>query len=117
MYQKILIEDLKIDVFIGAYSAERTKKQKIIINLELILLNHNSKTSTDNLEDITDYAQFRKLILKIVKERNYHLLETLADTILKRIKKNVQVRGIKLKITKPDIFDDCSVSYEVSDYL
>lgn len=116
MYQKILIENLQINTFIGAYSQEKKKIQKIIINLE-IFLNKNMYTNTDDLDDVTDYGQFRRIILEITQDKYFNLLETLADTISKKIKQNMQVKGIRLKITKPDIFRDCSVSYEISDYL
>ena len=116
MYKKLLIENLEIDTFIGAYESERKKKQKIIIHLE-IFLNKNSKFNTDNLADIVDYSQFRRIIIETVKNKKFNLIETLAHTIIGKIKKNSQIKGIKLKITKPDIFQDCSVSYEISDYL
>lgn len=116
MYQKLLIENLEIYTFIGAYEAERKKKQKIILNLE-ILLKTNLKFNTDNLDDIVDYSQFRRIILDTVCKKNFNLIETLALTILHKVKNNSQVKGIKLKITKPDIFEDCSVSFEISDCL
>ena len=116
MYQKLLIENLEIYTFIGAYEAERKQKQKIILNLE-ILLKANLNFNTDNLADIVDYSQFRRIILDTVSKKKFNLIETLALTILHKVKKNLNVKGIKLKITKPDIFEDCSVSFEISDYL
>ena len=115
MFKKILIENLTCNASIGVYENEKLNKQKIIINLEIVLVN-TIKTDTDNLNDVADYGKFRRIVLDIVNSKHFNLIETLADNLIKKIKTFEKVENIKLKITKPDIFEDCSISYEISNY-
>ena len=115
MLKKILIENLTCSASIGVYENEKLNKQKIIINLEILLIN-KMKTHTDNLNDVVDYGKFRGIILDVVNSKHFNLIETLADNLIKQLEIFDKVENVKLKITKPDIFNDCSVSYEVSNY-
>ena len=115
MLKKILIENLTCNASIGVYENEKLQKQKIIINLEITLIN-KIKTHTDDLNDVADYGKFRRILLDIINSKHFNLIETLADTLVKKLKTFEKVENIKLKITKPDIFNDCSVSYEISNY-
>ena len=115
MLKKILIENLSCSASIGVYENEKLDKQKIIINLEISLVN-KMKTDTDNLNDVADYGKFRRTILDVINSKHFNLIETLADNLIKKIETFDKVENIKLKITKPDIFNDCLVSYEVRNY-
>ncbi len=115
MLKKILIENLTCNASVGVYENEKLNKQKIIINLEIVLVN-NIKTHTDNINDVADYGKFRRIVLEIINSKHFNLIETLADKLIKKIETFEKVKNIKLKITKPDIFEDCSVSYEISNY-
>ena len=115
MFKKILIENLTCNASVGVYENEKLNKQKIIINLEIMLVN-NIKTHTDNINDVADYGRFRRIVLDIINSKHFNLIETLADNLIKKIETFEKVKNIKLKITKPDIFKDCSVSYEISNY-
>ena len=116
MIKKILIENLTCNASIGVYENEKQNKQRIIINLEILLIN-KMKTHTDNLNDVADYAKFRRIILDVVNSKHFNLIETLADNLMKKLEIFEKVESVKIKITKPDIFNDCSVSYEINNYL
>ena len=73
-----------------------------------------SEPKADNLEETQDYSQFRKLAKDIVESQHFELLEILTDKIHSRINDNKYVSGSKVRICKPDIFDDCEVAYELS---
>ena len=115
MPKKIIIENLTCNASIGVYENEKLNKQKIIINLEILLVN-KMKTHTDNLNDVSDYGKFRRIILDVINSKHFNLIETLANNIIKKIETFDKVKNVKIKITKPDIFNDCSVSYEASNY-
>ena len=115
MLKKILIENLTCDASVGVYENEKLSKQKIIINVEISLFK-KMKTHTDNINDVADYGKFRGIILEVVNSKHFDLIETLADSLIKRIKTFDKVENVKIKVTKPDIFSDCSVSYEISNY-
>ena len=65
MLKKILIENLTCRASVGVYENEKLNKQKIIINLEILLIN-KVKTHTDNLNDVADYGKFRRIILDVI---------------------------------------------------
>ena len=111
--RKIFINNFELMASVGAYEVEKEQKQKIIIDLEIYLTN-DSETKTDELNQTQDYSQFRTLVKDIINRRHFQLLEILTDKIYEEIIKNEFVLGVKVKITKPDIFYDCEVAYQLS---
>ena len=111
--RKIFINNLILIASIGVYEKEKKNKQKIIVNLEILLTN-NTEPLSDNLEETQDYSQFRKCVTDIVQSEHFDLLEILTKKIYAAISKNEFVLGVKVNISKPDIFDNCQVAYELS---
>ena len=111
--RKILINNLIIQASVGVYEHEKQNKQKIIVNVELLLSN-DSEPKYDNLEATQDYSQFRKCLIDIIQSQHFHLLEILVEKIHSNLMINSYILGAKVKISKPDIFNDCEVAYELS---
>ena len=111
--RKIFINNLILIASIGVYEKEKKNKQKIIVNLEILLTN-NTEPLSDNLEETQDYSQFRKCVTDIVQSEHFDLLEILTKKIYTVISKKEFVLGVKINISKPDIFDNCEVAYELS---
>ena len=111
--RKIFINNLVLIASIGVYEKEKKNKQKIIVNLEILLTN-NTEPLSDNLEETQDYSQFRKCVTDIVQSEHFDLLEILTKKIYAVISKKEFVLGVKINISKPDIFDNCEVAYELS---
>ena len=78
--RKIFIHNLELSASIGVYENEKKNKQKIIINLEILLTN-NSEPKVDDLKETQDYSQYRNEVKKIVESQHYELLEILANKI------------------------------------
>jgi len=99
----IHIEDLSFDVIIGLLDFERDKPQRVIINLEA------SYDYSDN--KFIDYADMVLLIQNELKEKRYELLEN-ALLGLKEIlyRTYPHLKTLSLKISKPDILPECTVS-------
>ena len=98
---------------IGVYEKEKKHKQKIIINLEILLTNE-SEPKNDNFLETQDYSKFRKIIKEIVESQHFELLEILTNKIHSTINKKGFILGASVTISKPDIFGDCEVAYQVS---
>ena len=111
--RKIFINNLILIASIGVYEKEKKDKQKIIVNLEILLAN-NTEPQNDNLQETQDYSQFRKCVTDIVQSEHFDLLEILTKKIYSAISKNKFVLGVKVNISKPDIFGNCEVAYELS---
>jgi len=99
----IHIEDLTFDVIIGLLDFERDKPQRVIINLEA------SYDYSDN--KFIDYADMVLLMQNELKEKRYELLEN-ALLGLKDILYTTypHLKTLSLKISKPDILPECTVS-------
>jgi len=99
----IHIEDLTFDVIIGLLDFERDKPQRVVINLEA------SYEYSDN--KFIDYADMVLLIQNELKEKRYELLEN-ALLGLKDILYTTypHLKTLSLKISKPDILPECTVS-------
>ena len=111
--RKIFINNLTLIASIGVYEKEKKNKQKIIVNLEILLTN-DTEPQSDNLNETQDYSQFRKCVTDIVQSKHFDLLEILTKKIHTAISQNKFVLGVKVNISKPDIFDNCDVAYELS---
>ena len=111
--RKIFINNLVLTASIGVYEAEKNNKQKIIVNLE-ILLSNDTEPQSDNLEETQDYSQFRKCVVDIVESQHFDLLEILTKKVHADISSNKFVIGVRVNISKPDIFENCEVAYEIS---
>ena len=111
--RKILINNLIIKASVGVNEHEKQNKQKIIVNVELLLSN-DSEPKHDNLESTQDYSRFRKCLIDIIQSQHFHLLEVLVEQIHSTFMVHSYVLGAKVKISKPDIFNDCEVAYELS---
>ena len=111
--RKILINNLIIQASVGVYEHEKQNKQKIIVNVELLLSN-DSEPMQDNLKSTQDYSQFRNCIIDIIQSQHFQLLEVLVEKIHSTLIINSYVIGAKVNISKPNIFNDCEVAYELS---
>ena len=111
--RKIFINHLELMASIGVYEEEKKNKQKIIINLEILMTNE-TEPKDDNLKETQDYSQFRKAAKDIVNSQHFQLLEVLTNKIHLIINENKFVVGSRVMICKPDIFNDCEVAYEIS---
>ena len=111
--RKIFINNLILQASVGVYEHEKQIKQKIIVNVELLLSN-DSEPKQDNIESTQDYSQFRKCLIDIIQSQHFQLLEVLVEKIHSTLMINSYVLGAKVSISKPNIFNDCEVAYELS---
>ena len=78
--KKILIKDLILDLKLGYYDFEKEKPQKVKFSLEVNY--QDKKPSNDkDLKSIVNYARIVRLIKKLVKNKHYNFLETLAEDV------------------------------------
>ena len=111
--QKLFIKDFAVDASIGVYKQEKENRQTIIFDI-VIELENSRPPLKDKLFEVTDYGQFRRIILDLVKTKHYNLLEKLAHDISNEFFKISSLVKLRIRITKPDIFDDCKVSFELT---
>tara|TARA_B100001939_G_scaffold247262_1_gene214361 strand:- start:51 stop:476 length:426 start_codon:yes stop_codon:yes gene_type:complete len=105
--KKVLIKELILDLKLGYYDFEKEKPQKVKFSLEINY--EDKKPSNDkDLKSIVNYAKIVKLIKKLVKNKHYNFLETLAEDVFDELFKDKRIDKISLKIEKLEIMKDCS---------
>ena len=105
--KKVLIKELILDLKLGYYEFEKEKAQKVKFNLE-IDYKDKKPTNDKDLKSIVNYGKIVKLVKKLVKNRHYNFLETLAEDVFDELFKDKRIDKITLKIEKLEIMKDCS---------
>jgi len=112
--KKILIKDLTLDLKLGYYDFEKEKKQKVKFSLE-VDYEDKKPTSDEDIQSIVNYDKIVKLITKLVKNRHYNFLETLAEDVFDELFKDKRIDKIVLQIEKLEILKQCtSVGIQIS---
>ena len=105
--KKILIKDLTLSLKLGYYDFEKDKPQKVKFILE-IDYRDKKPTNDKDLKSIVNYDKIVKLIKKLVKNKHYNFLETLAEDVFDELFKDKRIDKITLQIEKLEIMKDCS---------
>ncbi|MDC2976173.1 dihydroneopterin aldolase [bacterium] len=105
--KKVLIKELILNLKLGYYDFEKKKSQKVKFSLEIDY--KDKKPSNDkDLKSIVNYSKVVRLIKKLVKNKHYNFLETLAEDVFDELFKDKRIEKINLKIEKLEIMKDCS---------
>ena len=105
--KKILIKNLTLDLKLGYYDFEKDRPQKVKFTLE-IDYRDKKPTNDKDLKSIVNYDKIVKLIKKLVKNKHYNFLETLAEDVFDELFKDKRIDKITLQIEKLEIVKDCS---------
>ncbi len=105
--KKILIKDLTLDLKLGYFDFEKNKPQKVKFTLE-IDYRDKKPTNDKDLKSIVNYDKIVKLIKKLVKNKHYNFLETLAEDVFDELFKDKRIDKVNLQIEKLEIMKDCS---------
>ena len=112
--KKILIKNLTLDLQLGYYDFEKEKKQKEKFNLEVSCQDKNP-TNDKDIKSIVNYSKIVKLIEKLVKNKHYNFLETLAEDVFDELFVDKRIDKIILQIEKLEILKQCtSVGIQIS---
>ena len=105
--KKVLIKELILNIKIGYYDFEKEKSQKVKFSLD-VDYRDKKPTNDKDLKSIVNYHKVVRLIKKLVKNKHYNFLETLAEDIFNELFKDRRIDKIVLKIEKLEILKDCS---------
>ncbi len=105
--KKVLIKELVLGLKLGYFNFEKEKPQKVKFNLEA---NYQDKQPSNDkdIKSIVNYAKIVRLIKKLVKNKHYNFLETLAEDVFDEHFKDKRSGKISLQIEKLEIMKDCS---------
>lgn len=100
---KICLNEMVFYGYHGVYAEERSLGQRFIVTLHL-----TTDPAHDNnihkLEDTVDYTHVYAVLKEMMETNQYHLLETLANSILDRVLKDFNlVNKAEVFIQKPSV--------------
>lgn len=95
----VFIEALKVDTVIGVYEWEKTIQQTLQFDIEM-RTDIRQAAQVDDLSKTVDYAVVAEDIVKLVKQNQVELIETVAEKVAAHILSAFPVDSCKIKLRK-----------------
>jgi len=108
--QTLTLTGLRFDANLGILDAEKSAPQPIQVDAELSLGPQPLLPHDDDITHVLDYRKVRKIIIDECTAVHVNLLETLIGKLCNRLLRLPNVKGVRVKIAKLEIFDDCEVA-------
>jgi dihydroneopterin aldolase len=113
MSDRISIVGLEIYAHIGVPDEERSRRQKLLVNLDLKVRSVEEAAQTDNVALTVDYSQVANTIKAVAASRPRKLIETLAENIATAVFTYDRVKEATVVIEKFILPDTHHVSVEI----
>ena len=111
--QILTLTGLRFDASLGILESERTTPQPIQVDAELRLGIQPLLPQDDDINHVLDYRKVRQIIINECTAEHVNLLESLIGKVAHRLMQLNGVLGVRVKIAKLAIFDDCEVAIRV----
>ena len=108
--QTLTLTGLRFDANLGILDAEKSAPQPIQVDAELSLGPQPLLPHDDDITHVLDYRKVRKIIIDECTAVHVNLLETLIGKLCNRLLRLPNVKGVRVKIAKLEIFEDCEVA-------
>jgi dihydroneopterin aldolase len=108
--QILTLTGLRFNANLGILEHERNAPQPIQVDAELNLGAQPLLPSDDDINHVLDYRKVRQIIIAECTAEHVNLLETLIGKLANRLLQLPGVVGVRVKIVKLEIFDDCEVA-------
>jgi dihydroneopterin aldolase len=115
--QILTLTGLKFDANLGILEHERTSPQPIMVDAELNLGTQPLLPRDDDIMHVLDYRKVRRIIIEECTAEHVNLLETLIGKLAHRLMQLPGVVGVRVRITKLEIFEDCEVAIRMESGL
>ena len=111
MGQRLLtLTGLRFAASLGILAHEINTPQPIQVDAELNLGPQPLRPQDDDITHVLDYRKVRQIIIDECTAEHVNLLETLIGKLSQRLLMLPGVLGVRVKIAKLEIFDDCEVA-------
>ena len=108
--QTLTLTGLRFDANLGILAHEKAAPQPIQVDAEINLGQQPLAPSDDDITHVLDYRKIRQIIIDECTAQHVNLLESLIGKVAQRLMQLPNVRGVRVKIAKLEIFDDCEVA-------
>ena len=109
-HRTLSLSGLRFKANLGILPHEIGVPQPIQVDAELNLGPQDLLPSDDDISHVLDYRKFRHIIISECTAEHVNVLETLIGKLSHRLMLLPGVIGVRVKIAKLEIFDDCEVA-------
>ena len=110
--QILTLTGLRFAASLGILDSEKTAPQPIQVDAELNL-GTQALHPDDEINHVLDYRKIRQIIIDECTAEHVNLLESLIGKLARRLMLLPGVVGVRVKIAKLEIFEDCEVAIRV----
>ena len=111
--QTLSLTGLRFDANLGILDHEKTAPQPIRVDAELNQGTQPLLPHDDDILHVLDYRKVRAIIIDECTAEHVNLLETLIGKLAARLMQLPGVIGVRVRIAKLEIFDDCEVAIRI----
>jgi dihydroneopterin aldolase len=111
--QILTLTGLRFDANLGILDHERSAPQPIRVDAELNLGTQPLMPRDDEIMHVLDYRKVRRIIIDECTAEHVNLLESLIGKLAHRLMQLPGVVGVRVRIAKLEIFEDCEVAIRV----
>ncbi len=108
--QTLNLTGLRFDANLGVLDHEKTAPQPIMVDAELNMGSQPLLPHDDEILHVLDYRRVRTIIIEECTAVHVNLLESMIGKLCHRLLGLPGVLGVRVKIAKLEIFDDCEVA-------
>ena len=108
--QALTLTGLRFDANLGILAHEKAAPQPIQVDAELHLGPQPLAPRDDDIRHVLDYRKVRQIIIDECTAEHVNLLESLIGKLCERLLRLPGVLGVRVKIAKLEIFEDCEVA-------
>ncbi|MBP7066248.1 dihydroneopterin aldolase [Ferrovibrio sp.] len=99
--RRVFVRDLTLMGSIGIYPAERVHKQRVVINLDLWVLETPGEPPR-SYADVVCYEQLVNRTRDLLEQGHVDLVETLAEKLAELCLADPRVKRTRVRVEKPD---------------
>jgi dihydroneopterin aldolase len=108
--QRLSITGLRFDANLGILDHEKSAPQPIAVDAELNMGSQPLAPMDDQINSVLDYRRVHDIIIGTCTEQHINLLESLTGKLCLKLMQLPNVLGVRVRIVKLEIFDDCEVA-------
>lgn len=98
--RRIILEDLQVDMEIGAHAEEHGRTQPVLVTIEVWVPFEYSTATGDNLDEVYSYSILPQIVTETISEGHIRLQETFGDRLLESILADKRVSAARVKTAK-----------------
>jgi dihydroneopterin aldolase len=108
--QILTLTGLRFNAKLGILDQERCDPQPIQVDAELNQGTQPLRPHDEDISRVLDYRKVRQIIIDECTAEHVDLLESLIGKLTRRLMLLPGVLGVRVKIAKLEIFEDCEVA-------